>query len=185
MLGFFHFLWYNDLGDARCWNAEKWNEESSKSWTPKVWCRMGIFCAKSMQRWTSIRYTIWWNHCTVQTMAGPVWILLCCLRWYSFSICMVWVLCAGLRKKCLSMWHTVGFWDIVYRKILPTSLPLAITSVIALLPKLSIRFSTGSSWRWWKQVMWLPVHTLYFQQEHQTCTPLFHYELFQPILLQQ
>ena len=42
-LGFFYFLWYNDLGDARCWNAEKWNEESLKLWTLKVWCP-GIIC---------------------------------------------------------------------------------------------------------------------------------------------
>ena len=24
-LGFFYFLWYNVMGDAKCWNVEKWN----------------------------------------------------------------------------------------------------------------------------------------------------------------
>ena len=31
MLGFFIFLCYNVLCDAKCWNVEKWNEEYLRS----------------------------------------------------------------------------------------------------------------------------------------------------------
>ena len=46
------------MGDEKCWNAEKWNEEYTKSWTPRAWCLRSICCAKLMQQSTGTSSTI-------------------------------------------------------------------------------------------------------------------------------
>ena len=89
---------------------------------------------------------------TVQIMAVPAWIRLFCSRWFSFSICMVWVHSAERQKKCGQISITAGSWAIACRMILLISLPSAITSVTVSLPRLLTRFSAGSSWKWWKPV---------------------------------
>ena len=98
------------MGDEKCWNVEKWNEEYTKLWTPRAWCLRSICCAKSMQQSTGISFMTWWSHCTVRITAVPVSTRLYCSKWSSFSICMVCPLCAGQRKKYGQTSITAGFW---------------------------------------------------------------------------
>lgn len=46
------------MGDEKCWNVEKWNEEYTKSWTPKVWCLRSICCVKLTQQLIGTSCTI-------------------------------------------------------------------------------------------------------------------------------
>ena len=38
------------LGDIRCWNVEKWNEEYLRLWIPKAWYPRDICCVKSTKQ---------------------------------------------------------------------------------------------------------------------------------------